>query len=111
MIPPEIVTCKKEEYSCRREKQLNVRARTLKKAKASEQTRKSAERDYRKGQAGEKASSKRSMAREKVLSREPRQTASKAALSSQARSAARRRTAADKSKAARKAAKTRARRK
>lgn len=61
------------------------------KAKAS--TRKSAERDYRKGQTGgtKKTSRKRSQAREKVLKREPRSSASHQALSRQAHRAARRR--------------------
>ena len=58
-----------------------------------ESTRKSAERDYRKGQAGapKKRSSRYSRMREEVLKREPKSTASRSALSKQSRSAARRR--------------------
>jgi hypothetical protein len=60
------------------------------KAKAS--TRKSAERDYRKGQKGaSKPSRKRFQAREAALKREPRGTASHQALSRQAHRAAQRR--------------------
>jgi hypothetical protein len=60
------------------------------KAKAS--TRKSAERDYRKGQRGtHKPSRKRSRAREAALKREPRGTVSHGALSRQAHRAAQRR--------------------
>jgi hypothetical protein len=60
------------------------------KAKAS--TRKSADRDYRKGQkGGSKPSRKRSRAREAALKREPRSTASHKALSRQAHRAAQRR--------------------
>ncbi len=65
--------------------------------KAKAKTRKSAERDYRKGQtsAGKKTSSRRSRAREAALKREPRSTVSHKALSKQARrAAARRRRAA-----------------
>ena len=59
-------------------------------AKAS--TRKSAERDYRKGQkAATKPSRKRSRAREAALKREPRSTVSHKALSRQAHRAAQRR--------------------
>ena len=62
-----------------------------KKGKAKESTRKSAERDYRKGHSGKKksSSSKRSSARLKALKREPRSAASHSALSRQAKSAAR----------------------
>lgn len=60
------------------------------KAKAS--TRKSAERDYRKGQKSRsKPSRKRSRAREAALKRESRTSASHQALSRHSRSAARRR--------------------
>jgi hypothetical protein len=60
--------------------------------KAKESTRKSAERDYRKGKTGtKKTSSKRSRAREAALQREPRSTASHKALAEHARAAARRR--------------------
>ncbi len=64
---------------------------------AKAKTRKSAERDYRKGQSsrGKKTSSRRSRAREAALKREPRSTVSHKALSQQARrAAARRRRAA-----------------
>lgn len=60
--------------------------------KAKEKTRKSAERAYKKGQAGaKKPSRKYSRIREQVLKREPRSTASHQALSRQARAAASRR--------------------
>ena len=60
--------------------------------KAKAKTRKSAERDYRKGQAGARTTShKRSQAREKALKREPRSTASHHALSRHAKQVARRR--------------------
>jgi hypothetical protein len=64
-----------------------------KKGRASEQTRKSAERDYRKGHSKAKktASSRRGSARLKALKREPRSAASHRALSRQAKSAAARR--------------------
>jgi hypothetical protein len=77
--------------------------------KAKAETRKSAERDYRKGQSGakKKASRKRSRATEGALKRESRRTASRKALSKQARSAARRRKPAARSQSARRAASTR----
>jgi len=68
-----------------------------KRGRASEKTRKSAERDYRKGHSAKKksssssASSRRSSARLQVLKREPRSAASHRALSRQAKSAAQRR--------------------
>jgi hypothetical protein len=65
-----------------------------KKGRASEKTRRSAERDYRKGHSKAKkktTSSRRSSARLKALKREPRSAASRQALSRQARSAAARR--------------------
>jgi hypothetical protein len=65
-----------------------------KKGRASEKTRQSAERDYRKGHSAKKKSStstKRSSARLKALKREPRSAASHSALSRQAKSAASRR--------------------
>ena len=65
-----------------------------KKGRASETTRKSAERDYRKGHSAKKkpsSSSKRSSARLAALKREPRSAASHRALSRQAKSAAQRR--------------------
>ena len=60
-------------------------------AKAS--TRKSAQRDYRKGQTtpGSKPSRRRSRSSEKALEREPRNTVSHEALAKQARSVAQRR--------------------
>lgn len=68
-----------------------------KKGRASEKTRKSAQRDYRKGHSAKKksslssASSRRSSARLQALKREPRSAASHRALSRQAKSAAQRR--------------------
>jgi hypothetical protein len=62
--------------------------------RTSEKTRKSAERAYKKGQRGaKKPSTRRSRAREKALKREPRNTASRRALSKQARAGWRRRRA------------------
>jgi hypothetical protein len=76
--------------------------------KASEETRKSAERDYEKGQAGDGAShsARRSQAREEALEREPRSTASHRSLSSASRRASRRRTKSERSTAARNAVRT-----
>lgn len=66
-----------------------------KKGRAKEKTRKSAERDYRKGHSTKKksssSSSRRSSARLKALKREPRSAASHRALSRQAKSAAQKR--------------------
>lgn len=64
-----------------------------KEGRATEKTRKSAERDYRKGHSGGNttSSSTRSRSRLKALKREPRSAASRSALSKQARSAAQRR--------------------
>jgi len=66
-----------------------------KRGRASEKTRKSAERDYRRGHTSKKKSSspssRRSGARLKALKREPRSAASHRALSRQAKSAAQRR--------------------
>jgi len=60
--------------------------------KANSRTRKNAERDYRRGQAGgRKARKKSSPARAAALKREPRSTVSHKAMSQQARRAARRR--------------------
>lgn len=63
------------------------------KGKASEKTRRQAERAYRQGQSsgGHKASPKRSRATSRALKREGRQAASPSALSRQARGAARQR--------------------
>src|SRR5215469_379601 len=65
-----------------------------KKGRASDKTRKSAERDYNKGHSAKKkssSSSKRSSARPKALQLEPRSAASHRALSRQAKSAAKKR--------------------
>jgi hypothetical protein len=73
----------------------------------SERTRKSAERAYKKGQAGEKTvSSKRSRAARAALKHEGRSAASKKALSKQAKTSARQRGASARSSAAKKAART-----
>jgi hypothetical protein len=67
-----------------------------KKGTASEATRKRAERDYEIGHSAKKESkpsAKRSRARLEALKREPRSSASRAALSKQAKSAAARRKA------------------
>jgi hypothetical protein len=58
--------------------------------KTKKSTRASAERDYRKGQAGttKKVSAKRSRATEAALKKEPRSTVSHKALSAQAKKAA-----------------------
>lgn len=78
------------------------------KGKTSEKTRRSAERAYRKGQAGaRKPATKYSRVREQVLKREPRSTASHQALSQQARAASRRRKPAARSQSAKRAASTR----
>ncbi|HEX6732831.1 MAG TPA: DUF6496 domain-containing protein [Pyrinomonadaceae bacterium] len=77
------------------------------KGRVSEETRKQAARDLRKGAKKSKKSGKRSRAALKALKREPRSAASKRALSRQARSAAKKRTATERSRAAKKAAKTR----
>jgi Family of unknown function (DUF6496) len=78
------------------------------KGKAKESTRKSAERNYEKGQSGdrEKPSPRRSRAREEVLEREPHSTVSHQALSRQTRRAAKSRTAKERHDAAEKAVKT-----
>ena len=65
------------------------------KGKTSASTRQKAERDYEKGQkdpqTSEEGSTKKSRAHMKAMKREPRSSASHAALSSQAKSAAKRR--------------------
>ena len=78
------------------------------KGKTSEATRKSAEREYEKGQSGTKQrpSSRASRAREEVLEKEPRSTASHGALSAQARTASQRRSKQDRHTAATKAVRT-----
>ena len=77
------------------------------KGKVSEETRKLAKAAYRKGQAGEPISPKRSRAGLKRLQDEGHQAASTLALSRQAKAAARKRTSSDRSASARKAARTR----
>jgi hypothetical protein len=80
-----------------------------KKGEASEKTRKSAERAYKRGhgaKAKAKPSSKRSRAIENVLKSEGHSAASHRALSRQAHSAARKRTASDRHEAAMKAVRT-----
>jgi hypothetical protein len=77
-------------------------------AKAS--TRRSAERDYRKGQSGSRRKSpRRARAAHKALTRERKSTVTRKRLSRQARTAARKRPARERRAAARKAARTRAR--
>ena len=78
------------------------------KGHASAATRKNAARALRRGQSGAKAkpSAPRSRAREEVLEREPKTTASRRALSSQSHRAASRRSAQNRSAAAKKAVRT-----
>ncbi|HSE86850.1 MAG TPA: DUF6496 domain-containing protein [Candidatus Binatia bacterium] len=77
----------------------------------SEKTRRSAKRAYQAGQSRRpKASRRRSRATELALKREPRNAASRKALSRQARSAARKRTRTERSASARRAAQTKGRR-
>lgn len=77
------------------------------KGTASEETRRQAARDVKKGQQPKQSvSSTRSRAATKALQEEGRSAASSTALSRQAKSAAKKRTAADRSAAARKGAKT-----
>ena len=79
------------------------------KGKASEKTRKSAERDYAHAHGAEahsKPSAKRSRATLKALKREGHQAASHTALSRQAHSAASHRGASERSAAAKKASRT-----
>jgi len=78
------------------------------KGQTSAKTRRSATLAYRKGQRGERVSSRRSQARSKALRHEGRRAASHQALSRQARSAARKRGGANLRAAARRAARTRA---
>jgi hypothetical protein len=82
-----------------------------KKGRVSEQTRRKAAQDYRKGHeaGGRKPSPKRSRATLDALKREGTEAASPQALSRQARSAAAKRSPAERSAAARKAARTRKR--
>ena len=81
------------------------------KGTTSEETRRSAVRDSRKGRSGrKKKSARRSRAAKAALEREPRKAGSPRALSRHARTAARRRTAASRSASAKEAAETRRRR-
>ena len=82
-----------------------------KKGRVQESTRRSAEREYRKGKAHARKKTPRRITRtrQEVLKREPRQTASRGALSQQARTAARKRSKASRQAAARKGARTRQR--
>ncbi len=81
------------------------------KGTVSSEVRRSAQRDYRKGQSGEgrKASPSRSRATRRALKKESHEAASPDALARQARSAARHRTPTQRSDSARKAANSRAR--
>jgi hypothetical protein len=79
------------------------------KGEASEKTRKSAERAYRKGQSESpkgRPSATRSKATKRALKREGTSAASHEALSRQTKSAAKGRSASDRSAAAKKAART-----
>jgi hypothetical protein len=78
------------------------------KGKAKERTRKSAENAYEAGQHKRKTQRRPRVSRAitEALKREPRNTASRAALSQHASRAASRRSASDRSEAARKAART-----
>jgi Family of unknown function (DUF6496) len=83
-----------------------------KRGRVSERTRKSAKYAYEAGQGKRKTRRRPRVARavSRVLKREGRSSASRAALSRQARTASKRRTAAQRSAAARKAARTKGRR-
>jgi hypothetical protein len=86
-----------------------VNLRPPRKGKSSEETRKSAARDYARGHgapARRKSTAKRSRASEQALKRESRSAGSHRALAKQARGAARRRTRGERSAAARKAVRT-----
>ena len=78
------------------------------KGKTSEATRKSAEREYEKGQHGDTKphSARASRARERALEKEPRSSASHRALSKHATSAARKRSSQSRHDAAMKAVRT-----
>jgi hypothetical protein len=88
-----------------------VKLKPPKKGTVSEETRKSAERAYEKGQRHEPISKKRSRAGVKALKDESTVAASHTALSRQARSAAAKRTVSERSAAAKKAAGTKGPRK
>lgn len=76
--------------------------------RVKEDTRKSAKRDYQKGQSGEdhKPSHRASEAREEVLAREPRSSVSHESLSKQSRAAARGRSSEERHQSAERAVKT-----
>lgn len=77
------------------------------KGAVAEKTRRSAERDYKRGRQGKsKTSLRRSQSSQRALKREGRSAASRKELARQARSAARRRTPGARSSSARKAART-----
>jgi uncharacterized protein DUF6496 len=78
-------------------------------ASASESTKRSAKSARRRANSRKRPSAKRARVSERRLKREPRNTASRQALSSQAKSAARRRSRSSRSAAAKKAARTRKR--
>ncbi|MGA2889663.1 MAG: DNA-binding protein [Terracidiphilus sp.] len=79
-----------------------------KRGKVKEETRKSAERDYQKGQAGRdhKPSRHASRARQEVLEREPHSTTSRESLSKQSRAAAPGRSGEDHHRSAQRAVQT-----
>jgi Family of unknown function (DUF6496) len=80
------------------------------KGTVSEKTRRAAKRAYQAGQRRKpKPSRRRSKATERALKREPRNAASREALSRQARSVARKRTRAERSASARRAVQTKGR--
>jgi hypothetical protein len=85
-----------------------VKLRPPKKGQAKESTRESAEYAYEAGQHKRKTTRRPRVARAvtQVLKREPRNTASRAALSRHAKRAATKRTASERSATARKAART-----
>lgn len=87
-----------------------LKAPSKESSSASPEVRERAERDYEKGQSGEgkKPSPRRSQARKKALKKEPKSTASSAALSKQTRTAAKKRSAASRRASAKKAVRTKA---
>lgn len=92
-------------------RQAGVKLRPPRKGTTSEETRRSAERAYRKGRSGadKRPSARRSRAVKGALKREGGRAASRRALSRHARTAARRRTARSRSASARKGAQTKGR--
>jgi hypothetical protein len=83
-----------------------VKLRAPAKGKTSAATRRQARRDLSRRGKSRRVSPRRSRAVRGALKREPRSSASRAAMASQGRGAARRRTSGDRSKAARKASRT-----